>query len=69
MATTNISITVNGLQHELLVDEKETLLEVLRDRLNLTGTKKACGYGSCGSCTVVADNEAVRSCLLKPEKI
>ncbi|MDW7729760.1 MAG: (2Fe-2S)-binding protein [Bacillota bacterium] len=68
MATTNISITVNGRQHDLLVDEKETLLEVLRDRLDLTGTKNACSYGACGACTVVADNEAVKSCLLKPEK-
>ncbi len=68
MATTKVAITVNGLKHEMEVDEKETLMEVLRDRLHLTGTKNACAYGSCGACTVVVSNEAVRSCLLKPDK-
>jgi aerobic carbon-monoxide dehydrogenase small subunit len=68
MTTTNVTITVNGLQHQLIVEEKETLQEVLRDRLHLTGTKNACAYGSCGACTVIVNNEAVRSCLLKPDK-
>lgn len=68
MATTKVAITVNGIKHEMEVDEKETLMEVLRDRLDLTGTKNACAYGSCGACTVVMGNEAVRSCLLKPDK-
>ncbi len=68
MATTNITLVVNGIKHELTVDDKETLMQVLRDRLHLTGTKNACSYGACGACTVVMDNEAVKSCLIKPAK-
>lgn len=68
MATVNVNLSVNGMTYDLEVDEKESLMEVLRDRLNLTGTKNACAYGSCGACTVVVDDEAVKSCLLKPNK-
>ncbi len=68
MPTTKVNLKVNGLEHQLEVDEKETLMEVLRGRLDLTGTKNACAYGSCGACTVVMNDEAVRSCLLKPDK-
>lgn len=68
MATVKVNISVNGIEYDLEVDEKESLMEVLRDRLNLTGTKNACAYGSCGACTVVVDQEAVKSCLLKPGK-
>lgn len=68
MAKINVKLTVNGIQHELTVDEKETLMEILRDRLHLTGTKNACAYGACGACTVVMNNEAVRSCIVKPDK-
>ncbi len=68
MATVNVNLSVNGMAYDLEVDEKESLMEVLRDRLNLTGTKNACAYGSCGACTVVVDDEAVKSCLLKPNK-
>jgi aerobic carbon-monoxide dehydrogenase small subunit len=69
MATVNVNISVNGIYYDLEVDEKESLMEILRDRINLTGTKNACAYGSCGACTVVVDDEAVKSCLLKPNKI
>ncbi len=54
---------VNGEPTQLLVDEEETLLEVLRNRLMLTGTKKGCGEGQCGHCTVILNGKAVNSCL------
>jgi len=68
MAKIKVFLTVNGIKYELDLEEKETLLEVLRDRLHLTGTKNACAYGACGACTIVMNREAVRSCLMKPEK-
>lgn len=60
----HIIITVNNQDHELLVDPNETLVDVLRDRLMLTGTKKGCGEGECGSCTVIMDGRPVNSCLV-----
>jgi carbon-monoxide dehydrogenase small subunit len=63
-----ISITVNGKTHELQVKPWETLLEVIRDELGLTGTKEGCGIGECGACTVIMDGKTVNSCLvLAPE--
>lgn len=59
----HISITVNGFTREVLVDPHETLLYTLRDRLGLTGTKKGCDQGSCGSCTVLLDGKPVLSCI------
>jgi aerobic-type carbon monoxide dehydrogenase small subunit (CoxS/CutS family) len=59
-----VSFVLNGKKTELELDPKETLLWVLRNRLGLTGTKFGCGQGYCGSCTVIIDNEAVRSCML-----
>jgi len=59
-----ISFFINGSSTELELDPEETLLWVLRNRLGLTGTKFGCGQGYCGSCTVLIDNEAVRSCTL-----
>ncbi|MHC9544081.1 MAG: (2Fe-2S)-binding protein [Vulcanimicrobiota bacterium] len=63
-----ISLTVNGKTHHVTVDKATTLLEVIRDRLYLTGTKEGCGYGKCGTCTVVMNGEAVRSCIVKAVK-
>ncbi len=63
-----ISLTVNGKTHRIVVDKATTLLEVIRDRLYLTGTKEGCGYGKCGTCTVVMNGEAVRSCIVKAVK-
>jgi len=57
------SFTLNGRPTRLTVDETRPLLWVLRDDLGLTGTKYGCGEGACGSCTVVVDNQAVRSCV------
>ncbi len=58
-----ISFTLNGKPTRLTVDETRMLLWVLRDDLGLTGTKFGCGQALCGSCTVVVDNQAVRSCV------
>jgi len=59
----DIHLTVNGDRHHLAVDPRRTLNEVLREDLNLTGTKLGCGSGDCGACTVMVDGRAVSSCL------
>lgn len=59
-----ILLTVNGEAYEVAVEPRMTLLDVLRDNLGLTGTKKACDLGNCGSCTVLLDSKPVVSCLL-----
>lgn len=58
-----IHMTVNGKEHELAVDDRESLLETLRDRLGLTSVKKGCEVGECGACTVLVDGEAIDSCI------
>lgn len=58
-----ICLRVNGEDHEVFVSGAETLLTVLRDQLELTGTKRGCNQGVCGACTVTIDGLAVRSCL------
>jgi carbon-monoxide dehydrogenase small subunit len=60
----HISLTVNGDQHELLVDTSWTLLEMLRDHLRLTGTKEGCSNGNCGACTVMINGRTANSCLV-----
>jgi carbon-monoxide dehydrogenase small subunit len=62
--TWRLECTVNGHPVELDVEQDETLLSVLRDRLGLTGTKGSCLEGECGSCTVLVDGQAVNSCLV-----
>jgi aerobic-type carbon monoxide dehydrogenase small subunit (CoxS/CutS family) len=59
-----IRFTLNGKKTEVLIDPSQTLLWVLRNYFGLTGTKYGCGMGFCGACTVLIDNEAVRSCML-----
>lgn len=59
-----IKLTVNGDLYELLVEPNETLVDVIRNRLNLTGTKEGCGTGDCGACTVIFDGKTVNSCLM-----
>jgi len=57
-----LSFTLNGKKTEALIDTSQTLLWVLRNHFGLTGTKYGCGNGFCGACTVLIDNEPVRSC-------
>lgn len=59
-----IRFTLNGKKTEILTDPGQTLLWVLRNQLGLTGTKFGCGTGFCGSCTVIINREATRSCML-----
>ena len=58
-----LSIEINGQQHNLKVEPRTTLLDLLRERLKLTGTKKGCDQGQCGACTVHVDGIRVNSCL------
>jgi aerobic carbon-monoxide dehydrogenase small subunit len=68
MKTIKVSFEINGEQVTRPVRPYETLLEVLRERLSLTGAKEACGLGSCGACTVLVNGLPLRSCLvLAPE--
>ena len=59
-----ITLTVNGLTHELAVEPNAPLVDALRYELSLTGTKKGCGIGDCGACTVLMDGVPVFSCLV-----
>jgi xanthine dehydrogenase YagT iron-sulfur-binding subunit len=59
----SFSIEVNGVKHQMKIDPRVTLLDLLRERLNLTGTKKGCDYGQCGACTVHVNGHRVNSCL------
>ena len=59
-----VSLTVNGSARTLDVETHHTLLEALRDRLNLTGTKECCAEGECGACTVLMNGRAVNACLV-----
>ncbi|SDL00660.1 2Fe-2S iron-sulfur cluster-binding protein [Streptomyces indicus] len=60
----DVRLTVNGTVHEVTVDHRSTLLDVLREQLGLTGAKKGCDHGQCGACTVLVEGRRVNSCLL-----
>lgn len=58
-----VHMTVNGKEVELAVDPRESLVETLREKLNLTSVKRGCGVGECGACTVLIDGVAIDACL------
>src|SRR3954447_13829230 len=58
-----ISVTINGEQHTLDVDTRTSLLDLLREQLGLTGSKKGCDQGQCGACTVLLDGRRANACL------
>jgi xanthine dehydrogenase YagT iron-sulfur-binding subunit len=60
---TNVSIWVNGAQQQMELDTRTTLLDLLREHLHLTGTKKGCDHGQCGACTVIVDGRRINACL------
>jgi carbon-monoxide dehydrogenase small subunit len=58
-----LDITVNGVSYQMEVEPRKTLLEFLREDLNLTGAKEGCGLGECGTCTVLLDGKPIKSCI------
>jgi carbon-monoxide dehydrogenase small subunit len=64
MAKTHVTCIINGEEVEFLADSRQTMLDVLRDEVGLTGSKEGCGSGDCGSCSIMVDNRLICSCLM-----
>jgi aerobic carbon-monoxide dehydrogenase small subunit len=62
--TREVNLRINGREEKITIDDADTLLEVLRDRLKLWSVREGCGVGACGTCTVLIDNRPVSSCFL-----
>ncbi len=69
MSTKTVTFKVNGIAEKVIVGPYDLLNKVLRDRLGLTGTKRGCDYGGCGSCTVLLDGRAVYSCMVPASRL
>jgi xanthine dehydrogenase YagT iron-sulfur-binding subunit len=63
VATTKVRLRINGQEHTLEIDPRTTLLDALREHLQLTGSKKGCDHGQCGACTVLVNGRRINSCL------
>ena len=64
LPTSTVTLSVNGQQHEVEIDNRTSLLDLLRERLQLTGSKKGCDHGQCGACTVLVQGRRMNSCLI-----
>jgi xanthine dehydrogenase YagT iron-sulfur-binding subunit len=62
-AMVNVSLRVNGTDHQVVIDPRMSLLDAVRERLHLTGAKKGCDQGQCGACTMIVDGRRIASCL------
>ncbi len=63
MAKVELRLTVNGEEHDLIIDDRASLLDVLRNQLHLSSVKKGCEVGECGACTVLINEETINSCI------
>lgn len=61
--TKKVTLTINGIKREVVINVGDSLLDILRNQMNLTGTKEGCGVGECGACTVLVDGENIDSCI------
>ncbi len=64
-----IQFTLNGIPQSAAIEPADKILDVLREHLNLTGTKRGCDDGTCGACTIILDGDAKRACLLPAQKL
>src|SRR3954465_3867219 len=62
--SSSVSLRVNGAEHSLSIDTRTSLLDLLREQLDLTGAKKGCDHGQCGACTVLLDGRRANACLV-----